>query len=193
MGPIRPVTRGWCLIEGAIQMSSDSEIQAEVLRELQRDPRVEARYVRVEVSGGVVILTGTVTSCAQAAGAQVAAQRAPGVRDVANQLRVAIPDQSIRSDIAILRAVGTTLEWDAEVPDGSIEAAVAGGVVTLHGQVDHEYQRDVAERAIRHLAGVRAVVNQIAVRTPLPPLLRHDVEQAPERRPVSVGLTPTRR
>jgi osmotically-inducible protein OsmY len=173
-------------------MIPDTEIQAKVLRELQQDPRVEARHVGVEVNGGVVILTGTVTSCAQAATAQVATQRVPSVRDVANQLRVAIPDHCIRTDNAVLRAVGTTLEWDAEVPDDCIEATVAGGVVTLQGQVDFEHQRDVAERAIRHLAGVRAVVNQIAVRNPLPSLLSHDIERVLDWGRGPVGLTPTR-
>jgi osmotically-inducible protein OsmY len=158
-------------------MIPDSEIQAEVLRELQRDPRVEARHVRVEVNGGVVILTGTVTSCTKLAAAQVATQRVPGVRDVANQLRVAIPDHCVRTDGDVLRAIGTTLEWDAEVPNDEITARVSGGVVTLQGQVDYEYQRDVAERAVRHLAGVRNVVNQIVVRTPRPPPQRPDADQ----------------
>ncbi|HLH25823.1 MAG TPA: BON domain-containing protein [Chloroflexota bacterium] len=156
-------------------MRGDDELQQDVLTELRRDPRVEPRHIGVEVERGVVTLTGTVTCCARATAADAATRRVPGVRDVLNRLQVALPDYQIRSDGEIRRAVDTVLDWDAEVPRESVQARVVSGIVTLEGEVEHEYQREVAERAVRHLRCVRGVVNRIAVKTPLPRGIRRDV------------------
>jgi len=40
---------------------------------------------------------------------------------------------------------------------------IAGGFVTLKGQVNSYTQRDDAARAVRNLSGVRGVLNQISV------------------------------
>jgi hypothetical protein len=40
------------------------------------------------------------------------------------------------------------LEWDTAVPE-SVTATVEKGYVTLHGEVEREYQRQAAERAVR--------------------------------------------
>ncbi|HZR98286.1 MAG TPA: BON domain-containing protein [Chloroflexota bacterium] len=149
-------------------MWSDEQLQQAVLRELHQDPRVEPRHLRVEVTAGRVALTGTVTSCAAAAAARAAAARVPGVRAVESGIQVALPAHAIRTDLDLVRTVHHLLAWDAEVPDERIDIRVAGGIVTLEGQVEHAYQRDVAERAVSHLAGVRGVVNRLAVTTPLP-------------------------
>src|SRR5207237_485531 len=87
--------------------------------------------------------------------------------EIANRLNVAIPDQRLRTDGAIKQAAAEYLAWDAEVPNAAIQVTVAGGVVTLEGHVDYEFQRDVAERVVQHLTGVRGVVNKLAVGTPL--------------------------
>jgi osmotically-inducible protein OsmY len=56
--------------------------------------------------------------------------------------------------------------------------------VTLTGSVSNLRERDDAERAVWHLAGVRGVYNQLAVSAPKvdPDELRADIEEALERR-----------
>jgi osmotically-inducible protein OsmY len=56
--------------------------------------------------------------------------------------------------------------------------------VTLEGEVDHWYQSEDAEQAVRYMAGVSAVTNRIVVRGPQvdPDQLRAEIEQALERR-----------
>jgi osmotically-inducible protein OsmY len=134
---------------------------------MRRDPRIETRHLGVEVGAGKVTLWGTVNSLAARAAAQQVAGRTAGVVEVDNRLHVDISDQCLRTDREIARAVVDHLEWDAELPSVGIEVTVAGGVVTLQGRVNYEYQREVADRAIQHLAGVRGVVNKLAVATPL--------------------------
>jgi VCBS repeat-containing protein len=59
--------------------------------------------------------------------------------------------------------VADALVWDVQVPDTKIKAAVTNGWITLDGDVEWRYQRDAAARAVRNLAGVRGVTNNITV------------------------------
>lgn len=71
-----------------------------------------------------------------------------------------------KTDSEIAREVRRTLEWDSMVPDDCIEATVHDGVVTLAGKVPYTSQRLDAARSVRHLVGVRDVVNEIVVIEP---------------------------
>jgi osmotically-inducible protein OsmY len=162
---------------------SDEHIHQEVLRELRWDSRVADTEVGVEVDQGVVTLTGTVASYAKKLAAQAAAHRIPGVLDVANDIHVKIPGSSGRTDTEIAQAVRQALEWDVLVPDTSIASTVTDGWVTLEGQVERLREREDAERAVRHLQGVRGVTNKLGVRPPTvqPERVREVIEEALER------------
>jgi len=163
---------------------SDSQIHHDVLEELKWDSRVDETEVGVEVDGGVVTLTGTVTSWAKRVAAQEAARRVIGVLDVANDIKVKAPGGLARTDTEIAQAVRRTLEWDVFVPEEKITSTVTDGWVTLEGTIERWSQREDAERAVRNLTGVKAVVNKITV-TPAKPVtgdVRKAIEQALERR-----------
>jgi osmotically-inducible protein OsmY len=55
------------------------------------------------------------------------------------------------------------------IPPDRVKARVQAGVVTLEGQVDHDYQRREVERMVRNVRGVISVVNLISVRPPVSP------------------------
>jgi osmotically-inducible protein OsmY len=145
----------------ATMKQTDAEIQRAVLRELERDTRVEQTEVGIEVDEGVVTLAGTVTSWAKRHAAQEAAHRAAGVLDVANDIEVTPVDALARTDTEIAHAVRRTLEWDVFVPDQRIQSTVSKGWVTLEGEVDFWHEREEAERAVRTLVGLRGVTNRI--------------------------------
>ncbi len=165
-------------------MKTDTEIQQAVLQELKWDSRVEETDVGVEVDSGVVTLTGCVSSYAKRMAAQEAAHRVHGVLDVANDVQVTIPGSHARTDTEIAQAVRRALEWDVLVPADHIESTVAAGAVTLEGTVELGHQREDAERAVRHLAGVRWVINKLLVSGPTPEAedVRQEIEGALERR-----------
>lgn len=163
---------------------SDTQIHHDVLDELKWDSRVDETEVGVQVVGGVVTLTGTVTSWAKRVAAQEAARRVIGVLDVANDINVKVPGGLARTDTEIAQAVRRTLEWDVFVPEEQITSTVTDGWVTLEGTVERWSQREDAQRAVRNLTGVRIVVNRITV-TPAKPVtedVRKAIEQALERR-----------
>lgn len=163
---------------------TDAEIHREVLDELKWDPRVDDTEVGVQVTGGVVTLTGTVSSWAKRVAAQEAAHRVIGVHDVANDVQVKVPGGLTRSDTEIAQAVRHALAWDVFVSEERITSTVTNGAVTLEGVVDGWSERNDAERAVRNLTGVKCVVNKLTVKPtkPVSEEVRRAIEGALERR-----------
>jgi osmotically-inducible protein OsmY len=163
---------------------TDTQIHHDVLAELKWDSRVDETEVGVELDGGVVTLTGTVTSWAKRLAAQEAARRVMGVLDVANDIKVKVPGGLARTDTEIAQAVRRALEWDVFVPAETITSTVTDGWVTLDGLVERWSQRADAERAVRNLTGVQGVVNKITIKPakPVTDDVRKAIEQVLERR-----------
>ena len=140
------------------------DIRRDVVEELRWDARVQPHEIGVSVRDGVVTLTGWVDGYARKWAAERAAHRVRGVTAVANDIEVPLPGPVERSDADIAAAVTRALEWDARVPIDKLDVTVSKGWVTLQGEVEWEYQRRAAERAVRNLSGVRGVTNLVAVR-----------------------------
>lgn len=68
-----------------------------------------------------------------------------------------------QSDAALGSAVRARLGADAVLRRAPITASASGGTVTLRGSVANAAQRAAAERAVRTVAGVVAVNNQLEV------------------------------
>lgn len=68
---------------------SDDRVREEICDCMTDDPLLDASEITVQVSEGVVTLSGSVTSREQKRRAEDVAERISGVKDVANQLRVA--------------------------------------------------------------------------------------------------------
>lgn len=146
----------------AATLRTDTDIQRDVLEELDWDPEVDSTEIGVEVDEGVVTLTGTVTTYAKRYAAERAALRVAGVRAVANE--IVVKERGARTDTDIAKAVANALENDARVPAERIHIIVRGGKVTLQGEVDHAFQRDAALEDARRVSGVVDVIDQITVR-----------------------------
>ncbi|MEH1167134.1 BON domain-containing protein [Micromonospora sp. CPCC 205539] len=148
---------------------TDQDIQSAVLDELTWEPRVQPHEIGVTVAEGVVTLTGRVDSYAKKWAAERATHRVARVRAVANDLAVRLPGNAERADPDLAAAAGHALEWDAFVPVEKLQVTVSSGWVTLHGEVEWEYQRRAAEHSVARLTGVRGVSNGITVRPAAPP------------------------
>ena len=140
--------------------SRDIQTRDAVMRQLDWDPRVDASAVAVAAEGGAVTLTGFVDSYAGKLAAERAAKRVRGVRAVANDIDVRL--KLDRTDADIAGDVVVALRLRGTVPD-AVQAAVHSGHVSLTGHVQWLFQKWDAEEAIRHVAGVRQVVNHITV------------------------------
>lgn len=144
-------------------MTKDSQLQSDVLAELEWEPGVNAAHIGVSARMGAVTLTGHVRTYTEKTLARKAAMRVYGVRSVADDIEVTLAPEHVRDDEDIAEAAARLLEWNAAIPD-SVQARVSDATVTLIGMVDSGYQRSTAEAAVRQLTGVRSVVNAITVR-----------------------------
>jgi osmotically-inducible protein OsmY len=165
-------------------MTSDHEIHQRVIEALRYDPRVDETEVGVEVDGGVVTLTGTVTDSIKKTAAEEAAHRARGVLDVVNHVETRPATASYVSDVDIAHEVRHALRSVVpRVADTQICSTVAQGRVTLEGDVDTRYERDAVVHAIGTLLGVRGVENRLEVGQPVSAQALHEqIERSLERR-----------
>lgn len=161
---------------------SDEQLQRGVLDELRRDPGLLTTSVGVGVRDGVVTLTGSVDSWARRDAAGKAAHRVADVLDVANDLEVRPPSLVTPDDTQVAAAARTALQADAGVPHEAIRTTVAHGIVTLTGEVERWSQLEDALRAIRNVAGVKLVINQMRIVAPAPEAIRPAIEDAVVRR-----------
>lgn len=145
-------------------MTEDSKLQSAVLAELGWEPSVTAAHIGVSASNGVVTLTGHVASYAEKNAAETAARRVKGVMAIAEEIEVALPFETIRTDEDIAAAVIERLAWDVCVPRDAITVRVENGWVTLTGQVHWFYQKEAAVEDIRRLFGVVGFSDQITIK-----------------------------
>lgn len=145
-------------------MRTDMELQRDVAAELKWEPRLREEEIGITVKDGVVTLTGFVPDYAQRRVAAKAVERVAGVRAVAQELVVKVPETNRRSDTELAHQVVNALAWDIEVPNQKIKAKVEDGWVTLEGEVDWQYQRNSAERAVRYLMGVKGITNLLTIK-----------------------------
>lgn len=71
----------------------------------------------------------------------------------------------MRSDAQIQKDVMAELKWQPSLSSAEIGVAVKNGVVTLSGQVNSFIKKATAERAAKNIAGVKAVAEDIEVRS----------------------------
>jgi osmotically-inducible protein OsmY len=148
-------------------VKDDRELRKDVERELEWEPSVDERRIGVAVMDGIVTLTGEVSSYAERWNAERAVERVSGVRGIANELEVRVSKE--RSDADIAKAAADSLKWNVLVPADRITVKVHKGWITLTGEVNWDYQRRAAERAVRNLPGVTGMSNLILVKPRVEP------------------------
>jgi osmotically-inducible protein OsmY len=158
---------------------TDTDLQQAVLDELRWDPRVRPNEIGVVVKDGVVTLTGWVDSYTKKWAAEDDAHRVRGVKAVANDVEVRLGTGSERTDPEIAAAVARALQQDALVPIDKLDVTVSKGWVTLKGEVEWQYEKEDAERAVRRLTGIKGVTNLVTVKPRLAPSdIKKKIEQA---------------
>jgi osmotically-inducible protein OsmY len=145
-------------------MKSDTQIKQDVLDELAWDPEIEATRVGVEVKDGAVTLLGSISTYRQKFAAREAAKRIAGVRAVVDKLQIELPSQHRMSDSGLAERIAHVLNWNVSANGKDIKAEVSDGVVTLNGELEHQYERENILRNIEHVSGVANVIDLMTVK-----------------------------
>ena len=145
-------------------MRSDLDIKRDVEDELMSDPDVVATDVGVAVKDGVVTLTGFVRSFRQRRTIEEDVKRVAGVAGVVNDIEVRLPIIHHRPDPEIARDVLEAIKRELPFSWEKIKIIVADRWLTLEGDVEWQYQRDLAYNAAQSVRGLRGITNNIQVR-----------------------------
>ncbi|WP_422059315.1 BON domain-containing protein [Sphingopyxis sp.] len=143
---------------------TDSELQHDVIAELEWEARVDHAHIGVAVDAGVVTLSGHVASYPEKMAAEKAVGRVAGVKALAEEIEVRLASDPGTSDREIARRIVEMIGWTVGIPDGRIRVKVERGWVTLSGSVDWNFQRREVFKVAGRAAGVVEVSNLIVVR-----------------------------
>ena len=142
----------------------DESVIDDVRAVLANDPRLPAAdEIAVDAFGATVTLRGTVGSFAQQRAAVADARRVIGVTDVYDELNVRLLNDDRRADAEIRGAALQRLIWDSLIPGDDLDVSVDDGWITLKGDVEFQFQSDLAFDDVAGLYGVVGVTNEIKV------------------------------
>ena len=148
------------LRRGKFAPRADEAIVETVRDALHRNPRGRYSETLVQAHEGIVTLAGTVSNMRARQEAEHDARLVVGVTEVHNLLKVRprrlVPDADIRQ--AILAA----LARDPYVGHFFFTVSMSNGQATVHGQVDHAFERERVGDVAAGANGVLAVANLVA-------------------------------
>ena len=142
--------------------TADDEIAGRAVKVLHWDAVVPDERIKVEVEGGIVTLTGTVTWQYQKVEAEFDIRKLTGVKGVVNS--IAVHPEVIPRDVR--GAIHKAFLRNAELDASSITIGVLDGKVILGGKVNSWIERETAERAAWSAPGVAAVEDHIIIGRP---------------------------
>lgn len=158
---------------------NDLVLRQDIIDELNFDPEVQPAHIGVAVDKGVVTLTGHVATYAEKLAADAAVRRVRGVRAVAEELEVRVPNHKKTADDEIAARAADILSWDSRLPQDRIRITVQNGWIYLEGEVDWQFQRSEAQERVSKLTGLVGVVNNLTIRNqPTRPDIRRHIEDA---------------
>jgi osmotically-inducible protein OsmY len=98
---------------------------------------------------------------------------------VANDIEVRLPIFNQRPDPEIARDAVTAIQAELPYSSEHIRVVVRDGWATLEGQVEWNYSKERAERAVARVRGVKGVTNLIQVSPRVPPVeVKRKIEES---------------
>ncbi|PZO36137.1 MAG: hypothetical protein DCF19_22160 [Pseudanabaena frigida] len=146
---------------------TDTDLKTDVLAELQYEPSIKVTDIGVLVKDGTVTLNGYATSSNEKWQAVQATRRVSGVKAIADDIVIKLPNSSLHTDGDIATAAAHHIDWFTSIPRGTIKVTVSDAWITLEGEVEWQYLKSSAENFLYNLSGVKGVSNLIAVKSRL--------------------------
>lgn len=143
---------------------TDSQLQHDVMAELEWEPAVDHADIGVAVTDGVVTLSGYVKNFTEKLAAEKAVRRVAGVRAIAEEIKVRLASDRKMADHEIAKRILDMIAWTVSIPAETVKVKVEHGWVTLSGTVDWFFQSNEARKAAGRVSGVVGVTNLIDVK-----------------------------
>src|ERR1017187_7858608 len=145
-------------------MKTAAQLQANLMDQLQWDPKLNAAEIGVAVKNGIVTLSGHVDNYTKKLAAEDAAKRVKDVKGIVEEITVELSLDGKHTDQELAQATINALRWNNAVPDQNIKVEVEKGWLSLEGHLDWQFQKDAAFNAVKDIAGLKGVTNLINIR-----------------------------
>jgi osmotically-inducible protein OsmY len=150
--------------------TQEQKLKEKVERYLERDDRLSAGQIDVDVKGTNVKLDGKVKNYNALRAAENDAYMVLGVKTVDNYLSVEpVLTTEKPDDIAVEARIRNILLWDQRVDATDTEITVDKGQVEINGSVYSFWEKQLVEEVVLSVEGVVDVNNNLVVNT------RHDI------------------
>jgi len=163
-------------------MKNNEELQRDVQNAIKWEPLLHAAEIGVTAKDGVITLTGTVDGYIKKVEAENAAKNVSGVKAVVEKIEINFGGYGKKNDNEIAKEVLNAYKFNWEVPEDRVKVKVENGWVTLDGQLEWNYQKEAAKKAVNTLDGVIGVTNNIIIKSEThDEVEKSDIENALER------------
>ena len=141
-----------------------SNLRRRLRSALRWHPGIDANRVAISIDdAGRVTLEGAVPTYADKCSVEDALKQVPGVSGVRNRIEVRLTIGDYRTDSTLERVLADLFEFLSRMPPERPRATVKNGWVTLEGRVTRPYQKQLIEKAVREIAGVKGITNRLVV------------------------------
>ena len=144
-------------------MSQDSRLQ-------QRVGALGWNLGATEVRAGIEPNTDPADAVRETSGGPMAGTvliKIKGITAVADAAVVQPPVRTRCGDDDVAATAAECLAWAGVMPANTVKVEIEDGWITLTGQVEWNYQRDLAERSVRWISGVVGVSNRTRLKPPV--------------------------
>lgn len=160
-------------------MKTNAELQKNVQDAIKWEPLLHSAEIGVTAKDGVVSLTGEVDHYAKKIEAENAAKKVVGVKVLIENIIVKSPDSLAKTDNEIANEILEAFKSNAFIPENMIKVIVENGQITLEGEVQWDYEREITKNAIHYLPGVEAIINHIKIKSEIIDAIKQqDIENA---------------
>jgi len=147
-----------------VERAASTELQRRLRSALRWHPGIDAARIAISADdSGRVTLEGSVPTYADKCAVEDAVKRVDGVAGVRNRIEVRLTIGDYRSDATLARVLGDLFEFLSRMPPELPRVTVANGWVTLEGSVLWPHQKQMIEKAVCAIAGVRGITNKLIV------------------------------
>jgi osmotically-inducible protein OsmY len=147
-------------------MIKNEVLQKKVQDAIKWEPLLNAAEIGVTVKDGIVTLSGQVDSYIKKSEAEIAAKNVEGVKAVVEKIEIKFGNHHFKKDDnEIATDLVDALKWNWEVPNDKVHIKVENAWVTLDGELEWNYQKEAAKKAVSNQIGVLGVTNNLTIKS----------------------------
>ena len=140
---------------------NDEGIKKAVVDQLCWDDQIDAAHIKVEVSDGIVMLSGRVRNQLERKAARMDASHISGVEKVSDTLQVNDDEPRLPADTSIEKNAAMALSYNPKIDPSGVSVIVDEGMVAIEGSTDALWKKYLIGDIISGFPGVIRITNNL--------------------------------